>query len=102
MDPISLYKKREALRQLLQSKHFAKTKRASCFLEFGLRETFLGNSEKLNEYLIGVEVYERGSDFDPPQVEFFSGWRLPSPRRIGPPKSCSRYMGTFAQRGRSD
>jgi hypothetical protein len=67
MDSISLYEKREALKRLLQSKHFAKTKRVSRFLEFVCEQALLGNSERLNEYLIGVEVYERGSDFDSQQ-----------------------------------
>jgi hypothetical protein len=67
MDSISLYEKREALNRLLKSQSFAKTKRVSRFLEFVCEQTFLGNAEKLNEYLIGVEVYERGPDFDPQQ-----------------------------------
>lgn len=65
MDSIPLCEKREELKRLLQSKHFAKTKRVSRFLEFVCEQTLLGNSEKLNEYLIGVEIYERGPDFDP-------------------------------------
>ncbi len=67
MDSISLFEKREALRRLLQSRHFAKAKSVSRFLEFVCEQSFLGNSEKLNEYLIGVEIYERGADFDPQQ-----------------------------------
>jgi hypothetical protein len=67
MDTISLYEKREALKRLLQSRLFSKAKRTSRFLEFVCDQTFLGNSEKLNEYLIGVEIYERGADFDPQQ-----------------------------------
>jgi len=35
------------------------------FLEFVSEQAFLGNGEKLNEYLIGVEVYDRGVDFNP-------------------------------------
>jgi len=34
------------------------------FLEFVSEQTFLGNGDKLNEYLIGVEVYDRGPDFN--------------------------------------
>src|SRR5208337_2951989 len=36
-------------------------------LEFTSGQAFLGEESKLNEYLIGVEVYERGADFDPQQ-----------------------------------
>jgi hypothetical protein len=60
----SLYEKREELRRVIQSKHFANSPKKSRFLEFIAEQTFQGNSEKLNEYLIGTEVYERGADFD--------------------------------------
>ncbi len=60
----SLYEKREELRRVIQSKHFANSPKKSRFLEFIAEQTFQGNSDKLNEYLIGTEVYERGADFD--------------------------------------
>jgi hypothetical protein len=62
--PISLFEKREELRRILESKHFATSPRKSRFLEFVSEQTFLGNGDKLNEYLIGVEVYDRGPDFN--------------------------------------
>ena len=62
---VSLFEKREELHRVLQSKYFANSPKKSRFLEFVAEQTFLGNGEKLNEYLIGVEVYERGPDFDP-------------------------------------
>ncbi len=65
MEPITLYEKREELARVLQSKHFAKARKKSRFLEFVCDQTFLGQGDKLNEYLIGVEVYERGTDFNP-------------------------------------
>jgi hypothetical protein len=61
---ISLFEKREELRRVLGSKHFASSPKKSRFLEFVSEQTFVGNGDKLNEYLIGVEVYDRGSDFD--------------------------------------
>ncbi len=54
--PISLFEKREELRRILESKHFASSPKKSRFLEFVSEQAFLGNGEKLNEYLIGVEV----------------------------------------------
>ena len=63
--PISLFEKREELRRVLGSKNFAGAPKKTRFLEFVSEQTFLGNGEKLNEYLIGVEVYDRGSDFNP-------------------------------------
>ena len=65
MEIISLFEKREDLRRVLQSKHFANAPKKTRFLEFVAEQALLGNAEKLNEYLIGVEVYGRGPDFNP-------------------------------------
>jgi len=62
---ISLFEKREELRRVLNSKHFVKSPKKTRFLEFVSEQAFLGSGEKLNEYLIGVEVYDRGVDFNP-------------------------------------
>jgi len=62
---ISLFEKREELRRVLESKYFANSPKKTRFLEFVSEQFFLGNGEKLNEYLIGVEVYDRGVDFNP-------------------------------------
>ena len=62
---VSLFEKREELRRVLESKYFTASPKKTRFLEFVSEQTFLGNGEKLNEYLIGVEVYERGTDFNP-------------------------------------
>src|SRR5215510_16534926 len=61
---VSLFEKRGELHRVLQSKHFANSPKKSRFLEFVAEQTFLGNGEKLNEYLIGVEVYDRGPEFN--------------------------------------
>jgi hypothetical protein len=61
----SLFEKREELHRVLQSKYFSNSPKKSRFLEFVAEQTFLGNGDKLNEYLIGVEVYGRGPDFNP-------------------------------------
>ena len=52
------------MRRVLESKYFATSPKKTRFLEFVCAQAFLGNGEKLNEYLIGVEVYDRGVDFD--------------------------------------
>lgn len=62
---VSLFEKRDELRRILESKYFANSPKKTGFLEFVSEQTFLGNGEKLNEYLIGVEVYDRGVDFNP-------------------------------------
>ena len=64
VDGFSVYEKREELRRVLQSRHFVNSPKKIRFLEFIAEQTFQGNSEKLNEYLIGTEVYDRGTDFD--------------------------------------
>ena len=56
---------RAELKRVLDSRHFAKAKKRSRFLEFVCEQTLLGNAEKLNEYSIGQDVYERGPGFDP-------------------------------------
>ena len=65
VESVTLYERRDELARVLQSKLFAKAKKKSRFLEFVCDQSFLGNADKLNEYLIGVEVYERGTDFNP-------------------------------------
>jgi hypothetical protein len=61
---LSLFEKREELRRVLDSKYFAQSPKKKRFLEFVSEQTYLGNGPSLNEYLIGVEVYGRGSDFN--------------------------------------
>lgn len=61
---LSLFEKRDELRRVLESKYFANSPKKIRFLEFVSEQTLHGNGEKLNEYLIGVEVYERGVDFN--------------------------------------
>jgi len=65
MDSISAYQKREELRRILQSRHFVRADKKARFLEFVTEETLKGNSGQLNEYLIGIEIYERGPQFNP-------------------------------------
>lgn len=62
---ISLFEKREELSRILESKYFANSPKKTRFLEFVSEQAFLGNGDKLNEYLVGVEVYDRGVDFNP-------------------------------------
>jgi hypothetical protein len=62
---VSAFEKREELRRVLQSKYFSNSPKKTRFLEFVSEQAFIGNGDKLNEYLIGVEVYDRGVDFNP-------------------------------------
>src|SRR6516162_1548825 len=62
---IPLFEKRGELRRILSSKLFSNSPKKTRFLEFVCEQTFVGNGDKLNEFQIGVEVYERGVDFNP-------------------------------------
>lgn len=65
MEATERYEIREELRRILASKQFAKTRKRNRFLEFVCERTLLGSAEKLSEYVLGVEVYGRGTDFNP-------------------------------------
>ena len=56
---------REHLSGLLSSTAFAQVDRLKRFLRYVVEETVAGRSEKLKEYSIGVEVFDRETSFDP-------------------------------------
>ena len=62
---IAIFEKREELRRILDSRYFSNSPKKTRFLDFVCEQAFQGNGDKLNEYLIGLEVYERGVDFNP-------------------------------------
>ncbi len=62
---IAVFEKREELRRILDNRYFSNSPKKTRFLDFVCEQEFQGNGDKLNEYLIGLEVYERGVDFNP-------------------------------------
>jgi hypothetical protein len=107
---LSIFEKREELRRVLQSPRFANAPKKSRFLEFVSEQTLLGNGEKLNEVLIGMEVYDRGADFNPQQdpivrvqahdirralKKYYEEDGKTSPWRIDLPVGC--YMPVFSR-----
>lgn len=56
---------REQLHKLVTSRTFKQSKKLVRFLNFIGERWLLGQGDQINEYLIGVEVYERPSSFDP-------------------------------------
>lgn len=54
-----------ALEKLLASPLFAASPRQQSLLRYLARQSFSGNAERLKGYVIGVEVFGRGTDFDP-------------------------------------
>ncbi len=56
---------RAELEKILAAQTFANSGRQSRFLRFVVEETLAGRGPQLKEYLIGVEVYDRGEGYDP-------------------------------------
>jgi TolB-like protein/Tfp pilus assembly protein PilF len=53
------------LGRILSSQTFRNAPRHSRFLSFVVRRTLAGEAASLKEYVIGVEVFDRGTDYDP-------------------------------------
>src|SRR5215469_6107618 len=53
------------LEKILSSPQFSQAGRLSRFLRFVVEASQTGQAESVKEYSIGVEVFDRGKDFDP-------------------------------------
>ena len=53
------------LGRVLESEQFAETTRLKRFLSYVVNESLAGNSDRLKGYVVGLEVFDRGDDFDP-------------------------------------
>ena len=56
---------RAQLERILVSAVFAGAGRASSLLRFLVARTLAGDADQLKEYVVGVELFERGDQFDP-------------------------------------
>jgi adenylate cyclase len=56
---------RRQLDRLLASTGFANAGRMSRFLKFVVEQSLAGEGERLKEYVIGVEVFDRDANYDP-------------------------------------
>jgi serine/threonine-protein kinase len=56
---------RRQLDKLLASHWFARSERMCRFLRFAVEHTLAGTVDDIKEYLVGVEVFDRGADYDP-------------------------------------
>src|ERR1051325_6392012 len=56
---------REQLRRICQSRGFASAESLRRFLSFIIEKSLQGQGQEIKEYLIGVEVFDRGERFDP-------------------------------------
>lgn len=102
---------RDALGRIVESAGFAGAGRLSSFLTYLVERTLNGESDRLKESVLGVEVFQRSTDYDPrtdPIVrvearrlrsrleEYYAGPGKNEPVRIELPKGG--YVPTFAQR----
>ena len=100
---------RQQLNKILCSEGFARAERMSRFLRFIVEQTLKGGGPQLKEYLVGVEVFDRGEAFDPrtdPVVrgearrlrvklrEYYDSEGRADPIRFALPKGS--YMPVFA------
>ena len=56
---------RAELERILASSAFAKSPRMTRFLKFVVEETLVGNSDRIKESIVAIEVFDRPPDFDP-------------------------------------
>jgi len=56
---------RAELDRVLASEGFVNSERLTRFLRFTVEKTLAGEADQLKEYLLGVEVFDRGAAFDP-------------------------------------
>jgi len=104
---------REQVQKVVASRTFSQSKKLVRFLSFIVEKSLLGQGGQVNEYLIGVEVYERPASFDP-QIDtivrtearrlrsklhqYFDAQGLHDPIVIEVPKGA--YVAVFRERDR--
>jgi TolB-like protein len=53
------------IQRILASRLFSKSERLCRFLRFAANQALNGNGQRLKEYLVGIEVFDRGPTYDP-------------------------------------
>jgi TolB-like protein len=84
---------RRQLDRLLASAVFANAGRMSRFLKFVVEKTLAGEGDRLKEYVIGVEVFDRDASYDP---------RLDSIVRVEAARLRAKLAEYYAGQGRGD
>lgn len=56
---------REQLKRVAGSAAFARARRSAALLQFLVEQTLAGKADGIKEYVVGVQVFERGESFDP-------------------------------------
>jgi TolB-like protein len=84
---------RGQLARILTSETFVNAERLSRFLRFIVEKELSGDGERLKEYVIGIEVFDRNADFDP---------RLDSIVRVEAGRLRSKLEAHYNGPGRDD
>jgi TolB-like protein len=84
---------RRQLQRLKSSSLFSSSERLRRFLEFVVERTLAGEGDRLKEYVIGVEVFDRDADYDP---------RLDSIVRVEAARLRAKLAEYYAGEGRAD
>jgi TolB-like protein len=84
---------RTQLERILASPGFRSADRAARFLRYVVERTIAGEGEQLKEYVIGLEVFDRGEDYDP---------RVDSIVRVEAGRLRSKVEEYYAGPGRTD
>jgi TolB-like protein/Tfp pilus assembly protein PilF len=84
---------RAELEKILAARAFANSGRQSRFLRFVVEQALEGRGPQLKEYLIGVEVYDRGDGYDP---------RVDTIVRVEASRLRSRLAEYYKNEGRAD
>lgn len=84
---------RGQLERILASAGFTSADRAARFLRYVVERTLAGEGDQLKEYVIGLEVFDRGQDYDP---------RVDSIVRVEAGRLRSKVDEYYAGAGRTD
>jgi serine/threonine-protein kinase len=84
---------RAQLQKILSSETFVRAERLSRFLRFAVEQALEGQGDKLKEYVVGVEVFQRQQDFDP---------RIDAVVRVEARRLRSHLMKYYETEGRED
>ena len=91
--PVTPENVRRELERLLSSPVFTSSGRLRRFLEFVVERSLAGDGERLKEYVIGIEVFDRDASYDP---------RLDSIVRVEASRLRAKLAEYYAGDGRAD
>lgn len=91
--PVAADKVRTQLARILRSDGFVNSGRMCKFLEFAVKSALAGETEKLKEYVIALEVFGRDASYDP---------RIDSVVRVEARRLRSKLKQYYESQGRDD